>query len=87
MGILAKETPVGPFATEWQAAYAGIKSEMEEVDVTNAFSAAAMSVKDENELVGPLYLTLVSPTNRTSALFATLLVLPAAYWPAILSTK
>jgi hypothetical protein len=51
VGILAKETPTGPFATEWQAAYADIKSEIEEVDVTNAFSAAAMSVKDENELV------------------------------------
>jgi hypothetical protein len=49
--VLAKETPIGPFVDEWKASYAEIEKDVEEVDVTNAFSAAAMSVKDEKELV------------------------------------
>lgn len=43
---------IGPFAQEWQQSFDKIKNEIEEVDISSAISVAALSVKDENELVG-----------------------------------
>ena len=51
VGVLPKDTSSGPFVDEWKKAYGIIAKEVEEVDITLALSAAALSVKDENELV------------------------------------
>ena len=50
-GVLAKIQSTGPFAEEWKEAFGKIASDAEEVDVTNAISSVALSVKDERELV------------------------------------
>ena len=42
---------VGPFVDEWQQSYEKIFKDIEEIDVAPAISAAALSVKDERELV------------------------------------
>lgn len=67
VGTIAKDTSAGPFADEWNKAFGDISKDVEEVDISMALSAAAFSVKDENELVGrpcvrsPLkWLTVVS---------------------------
>ena len=52
MGTIAKDTSVGPFIEEWKKAFEDISKDVEEVDITPALSAAALAVKDENELVG-----------------------------------
>lgn len=52
VGILAKDTAAGPFAEEWRKVYGDIAKDVEEVDITAALSIAALSVKDETELVG-----------------------------------
>ena len=52
VGVISKDTSSGPFVDEWKSAYGDISKEVEEVDITTALSAAALSVKDENELVG-----------------------------------
>jgi hypothetical protein len=36
---------------EWRKAFDDISKDVEEVDIANALSAAALSAKDENELV------------------------------------
>ncbi|MCJ1257673.1 FACT complex subunit spt16 [Lignoscripta atroalba] len=50
VGTIAKDTSSGPFAEEWKKAFGDISKDVEEVDISNALSAAALSVKDENEL-------------------------------------
>ncbi|KAI9836234.1 MAG: FACT complex subunit spt16 [Sarea resinae] len=50
VGVLSKDISNGPFVDEWKRAYGEIFKEVEEVDIANALSAAAFSVKDENEL-------------------------------------
>ena len=52
MGTIAKDPTTGPFAEEWKKAFSEHSKEVEEVDISNALSAAALSVQDENELVG-----------------------------------
>lgn len=49
--MLSKLPALGPFADEWQQSYEEIAKDVEEVDITNALSTAAMAVKDEKELV------------------------------------
>ena len=51
VGVLAKDTSVGPFVDLWRKTYSEISKEVEEVDVTLALSSAALAVKDEKELV------------------------------------
>lgn len=50
VGVLPKDTANGPFADEWKAAYGEVSKDLKEVDISTALSAAAFSVKDENEL-------------------------------------
>jgi len=50
---LPKDTSSGPFINEWKKVYGDISKDVEEVDVAPALSAAALAIKDENELVGP----------------------------------
>lgn len=40
----------GPFVDEWKSSFESISKEVEEIDVANAISTAALSVKDELEL-------------------------------------
>jgi hypothetical protein len=40
---------------EWKKAFGEISKDLEEVDIAQAISAAALSVKDENELVRQVY--------------------------------
>lgn len=51
VGVIAKDTTAGPFADEWKKAFGDISKDVEEVDISAALSAAAFSVKDENELL------------------------------------
>jgi nucleosome binding factor SPN SPT16 subunit len=51
VGVLAKDTSAGPFAEEWKKAFGDVLKDIEEVDIAPAISGAALSVKDENELV------------------------------------
>ena len=51
IGILPKDTSNGPFIDEWKKIYGDISKQIEEVDIAPALSAAALAVKDENELV------------------------------------
>lgn len=51
VGILQKIAAAGPFVEEWNKAYDGVKSNLEEVDIAGALSAAALSSKDSKELV------------------------------------
>jgi nucleosome binding factor SPN SPT16 subunit len=48
---LLKDTSNGPFIDEWKRVYAEISDKVEEVDIAQAISSAALAVKDENELV------------------------------------
>lgn len=62
--MLKKDSATGGFADEWKAAFQGadIKEE-DHVDLAPILSNAALSVKDEKELVGytgSLYLALLS---------------------------
>jgi nucleosome binding factor SPN SPT16 subunit len=50
-GVISKLQALGPFAEEWQQSYEEISKDVEEVDITNALSTAAMATKDEKELV------------------------------------
>ncbi|KAI4120396.1 MAG: hypothetical protein LQ338_007056 [Usnochroma carphineum] len=50
VGVLAKDTPAGPFVDEWKKAFGDISKDVEEVDIAPALSIAAMAVKDETEL-------------------------------------
>jgi len=51
--VLKKDNSTGGFADEWKAAFAeaGIKEE-DQVDLAPILSQAALSIKDEKELVG-----------------------------------
>lgn len=51
--VLKKDSATGPFAEEWKAAFqeAGFKEE-DQADLGVILSNAALSVKDERELVG-----------------------------------
>lgn len=53
VAVLKKDNSTGGFADEWKAAFAeaGIKDE-DQVDLAPILSQAALSVKDERELVG-----------------------------------
>jgi len=51
VGILPKDTSNGPFIDEWKKSFGEISKDVEEVDIAPALSAAALAVKDENELV------------------------------------
>ncbi|TVY36366.1 FACT complex subunit [Lachnellula occidentalis] len=50
VGVLPKDTSSGPFINEWKKVYGDISKDIEEVDVAPALSAAALAIKDENEL-------------------------------------
>ena len=52
VGTIAKDNSSGPFADEWKSAFGDISKDVEEFDISNALSSAALAVKDENELVG-----------------------------------
>jgi nucleosome binding factor SPN SPT16 subunit len=47
-----KEKQEGSFAEEWEKVYGEFKKDLEEVDISQALSTAAFSIKDEKELVG-----------------------------------
>jgi nucleosome binding factor SPN SPT16 subunit len=49
--VLFKDVSSGPFIDEWKKVYADISGDVEEVDIAPALSAAALAVKDQNELV------------------------------------
>lgn len=49
VGVISKAEAHGPFAEEWVKLYGDISKEVEEVDISSAFSTA-FAVKDENEL-------------------------------------
>ncbi|RDL37751.1 putative FACT complex subunit SPT16 [Venustampulla echinocandica] len=50
VGVLPKDNSSGPFVDEWKKIYGDISKDVEEVDIAPALSAAALAVKDENEL-------------------------------------
>jgi len=50
VGVLTKDNSKGPFIDEWKKAFADNCKDVEEVDIAQALSAAAFSVKDETEL-------------------------------------
>ncbi|KAL8745327.1 MAG: hypothetical protein Q9190_002538 [Brigantiaea leucoxantha] len=50
VGTIPKDTSIGPFADEWKKAFGDISKDIEEVDISPAFSIAALAAKDENEL-------------------------------------
>ena len=49
--MIAKDTSTGPIVDEWKKVWGDASNDLEEVDISNALSAAAFSAKDENELV------------------------------------
>ena len=51
MGSLSKVKAEGPFIDEWKQAYNTISNDVDEIDVAAGLSSAALSVKDEKELV------------------------------------
>ena len=53
MGTISKDNSTGPFIEEWKKAFGEISKDVEEVDITTGLSAAALAIKDENELVSP----------------------------------
>jgi nucleosome binding factor SPN SPT16 subunit len=69
IAVLKKDSAVGGFADEWKAAFAeaAIKEE-DQVDLAPILSNAALSVKDEHELVRRLPCVLLcAPLTRPSA--------------------
>ncbi|KAL2190863.1 SPT16-domain-containing protein [Thermothelomyces heterothallicus CBS 203.75] len=50
VGVLTKDTSKGPFVDEWKKAFTENCKDIEQVDVAQALSAGAFSVKDETEL-------------------------------------
>ncbi|KAL2257375.1 hypothetical protein VTK26DRAFT_253 [Humicola hyalothermophila] len=50
VGVLTKDTSKGPFVDEWKKIFAEHCKDVEEVDIAQALSAGAFSVKDEAEL-------------------------------------
>ncbi|EEA22962.1 FACT complex subunit spt16 [Talaromyces marneffei ATCC 18224] len=51
VGTLPKDNAQGPFADEWKRAFAEELKDEEEVDISPALSAAAFSIKGQEELV------------------------------------
>jgi len=49
VGVLSQDLATGPFVNEWNDAFAPIRQEVEEIDMSTALSMV-MSVKDEHEL-------------------------------------
>lgn len=66
VGVITKDNQAGPFVTEWKNAFAEISKEVEEVDIAPALSAA-MSVKDEKELVRENPVRYAIPTDWDTA--------------------
>lgn len=54
VGVLTKDQSAGPFVEEWKKAYGDNFKDVEEVDCALALSSAALSVKDEKELVSAM---------------------------------
>ncbi|KAK4104085.1 SPT16-domain-containing protein [Parathielavia hyrcaniae] len=50
VGVLTKDTSKGPFVDEWKKVFADNCKDVEEVDIAQALSGGAFSVKDEAEL-------------------------------------
>ncbi|KAL2115804.1 hypothetical protein VTJ04DRAFT_10059 [Mycothermus thermophilus] len=50
VGVLTKDTSKGPFVDEWKKVFADNCKDVEEVDIAQALSAGAFSIKDEAEL-------------------------------------
>ncbi|KAL1879915.1 hypothetical protein VTK73DRAFT_6727 [Phialemonium thermophilum] len=50
VGVIAKDTSKGPFVDEWKRIFSENCKDVEEVDISFALSAGALSVKDETEL-------------------------------------
>ena len=50
LGVISKDTSKGPFIDEWKKVFTDNCKDTEEVDVAQALSAGAFSVKDEVEL-------------------------------------
>ncbi|MCJ1348492.1 FACT complex subunit spt16 [Peltigera leucophlebia] len=50
VGTIAKDNSTGPFIEDWKKAFGEISKDVEEVDISTALSAAALSVKEETEL-------------------------------------
>ena len=50
VGVMNKIPASGPFADEWRQSYDQIKDDLEEVEIANAISTGALTVKDEREL-------------------------------------
>ncbi|KAK7744511.1 FACT complex subunit spt16 [Cytospora paraplurivora] len=50
VGVISKDSSKGPFVDEWKEVFAENCKDVEEVDITQALSAAAFSAKDEAEL-------------------------------------
>ncbi|KAK4452354.1 FACT complex subunit ctc-2 [Podospora aff. communis PSN243] len=50
VGVLTKDNSKGPFIDEWKKVFADNCKDAEEVDVAQALSGAAFSIKDETEL-------------------------------------
>ncbi|KAH6630963.1 FACT complex subunit-domain-containing protein [Chaetomium sp. MPI-SDFR-AT-0129] len=50
VGVLTKDTSKGPFIDEWKKHFSENCKDVEEVDIAQALSAGAFSVKDEAEL-------------------------------------
>lgn len=50
MGVIPKDTSKGPFVDEWKKVFAEHCKDVEEVDISQALSIGAFSVKDEAEL-------------------------------------
>ncbi|KAB5577597.1 transcription elongation complex subunit [Coniochaeta sp. 2T2.1] len=50
VGVITKDTSKGPFVDEWKKVFAEHCKDVEEVDISQALSIGAFSVKDEAEL-------------------------------------
>ncbi|KAK3377832.1 transcription elongation complex subunit [Podospora didyma] len=50
VGVLSKDNSKGPFIDEWKKCFSDNCKDAEEVDISQAMSASAFSVKDETEL-------------------------------------
>lgn len=89
MGTIAKDTSVGPFIDEWKKAFETISKDTEEVDITPALSAAALAVKDENELVSHRHHHVIAqpPLRKGSVRCAMLQELVLGSWQDSSSRK
>lgn len=51
VGTLPKDNAQGPFAEDWKRTFGEELKDVEEVDISPALSAAAFSIKGQEELV------------------------------------